>query len=101
MENFTLTDKLNKKDMSVDIQLNGQLNVANISKIYKSLQKSIKDVKKINFNITSADDADVTLVQLIKSLELHCAENNIEFSKSINLNDDLLQLFVRAGIIIS
>lgn len=101
MENFTITDKLNKKDMSVNIQLNGQLNVSNISKIYKSLLKIVTEVKKINLNITTAEDADVTLIQLVKTLEIHCAENNIELTKTISLNNDLIQLFDRAGIKIS
>ncbi len=99
MKNYTSKVKRDKKKNSVNIELGGQLNVTNIAEIQKDFVKAVKDVKVINLTITKVDDADLTLIQFLKSFENKCFKNDLKLTIKLDLNQDITSLFERAELI--
>ncbi len=99
MKNYISKVKRNKKKNSVSIELEGQLNVANIAEIQKDLLKAVKDVKVINLTISKVDDADLALIQFLKSFEIKCFKNDLKLTIKLDLNQDINTLFERAELI--
>ncbi len=99
MKNYTSKVKRDKKKNSVNIELGGQLNVANIAEIQKDFLKAVKDVKVIKVTISKVEDADLTLIQFLKSFENSCLKNDIKLTLKLDLNEDIATLFKRAELI--
>ena len=96
MKSYKCTTKKDKKDNSVQLILEGLLNVSNVGKIQTEFDLAVKDQNKINILLTNVDDADVSIIQLLKSFQLHCKKNQIGCSVDLDLNNDLQKLFARA-----
>ena len=98
MKKHTLKVKRNKKNSSSTISLGGQLNVSTIVDIYAEFKKAIKDAKIVIVNIKDVEDADITLMQMLKSFEIHCQKSSTEFKTSFELPEDINHLFDKAGL---
>jgi len=96
MKSYKISTKKDKKDNSVQLILEGLLNVSNIGKIKAEFDLALKNQRKINILLENVDDADVAIVQLLKSFQQQCNKDQIEFSVSLNLNSDIQKLFLRA-----
>lgn len=98
MKKYTLKVKRDKKKSSSTISLGGQLNVSTMTDIYTEFKKAIKDAKSVTTNIKDVEDADLTLMQMLKSFEIECKKNNIAFKTSFELPEDTNHLYERAGL---
>lgn len=98
MKKYTLKVKRDKKKNSSTISLGGQLNVTTMTDIYTEFKKAIKDAKTVTANIKDVEDADLTLMQMLKSFEMDCLKKDIVFKTSFELPEDTNHLFERAGL---
>jgi anti-anti-sigma regulatory factor len=99
MKEFQLTSSKDKSSGTTNVNLQGKLNVANISSIHSDLQKSIKGSKKIAVTLENVDDADVSTIQLLKAFQSTCTTNKVEVNFSLNLSEDIEVLFKKSGFL--
>lgn len=97
MKEYQIDLSKNKKTKSVDIKLQGHLNVVNITKLQKDLNTAVKNQKQINLEISKVDDADMSLIQLLVAFRKHCQSTQVDLNISLELNNEISELFARAG----
>ncbi len=98
MKDYQIKTSKNKETQALDIIMEGHLNVSNIYEIHKEFHKTVKNSKKINVEITNADDADITIIQLIEAFKQTCKIAEIEFNIKYTLSNETSELFDRAGL---
>jgi anti-anti-sigma regulatory factor len=97
MKDYKLATKKNKKGDEVTITMEGQLGIANMVEIKKQLLTKTKGAKKIKLELTQVDDADLTLIQTFVAFKQKCENEKTELSVNMNIKEDILLLFNRAG----
>ena len=97
MKEYQISSSKNKKTKVLDVELNGNLNVSNISAIKKELNSVVKNNKAILLSISDVEDADLTIVQLIVSFRQKCQTENIDLKTNFDLSEETKELFDRAG----
>ena len=97
MKEYQIKISNNKKAKAVSLDLTGHLNVTNIAVIKDEINSAIKNSKKVELKITDVDDADLSLIQLLVTLRQQCNILKIDFKINLDLNDETLELFKRAG----
>jgi ABC-type transporter Mla MlaB component len=95
MPDYKLT--VNKDKQMVNIALEGKLTVANMEPIHKELTKALKGFKQAEINISSVDDADVTLLQTLLAFHKKFKNQQASLKINLNLNGELNNLFARSG----
>ena len=99
MKEYQINSSKNKKTKTLDIDMQGLLNVSNISAIKKELYSVIKKNKTISLSISDVEDADLTMVQLIVSFRQKCQTENIDLKTTLDLSEETRDLFDRAGFV--
>ena len=97
MREYQIKISNNKKTKTVSLALTGHLNVSNISGIKDEINTAIKNSKNVELEITDIDDADLSLIQLLVALRQQCNLSKVDFKINLDLNDETLELFKRAG----
>lgn len=99
MKDFQISSTRDKKNNSVNLTLKGKLIVSNMAQIEPEFKKAVKDCSKCVLVLTEVEDADLSVLQLLKSFELTCKKNKVEVTINVNLNEDQKNLFAKAGLI--
>ena len=97
MKEYQIKLTNNKKTKAVGIELTGHLNVASIDGINTEINSAIKNSKKVDLRITNVDDADLSFIQLLVALRQHCGTSKVDFNIDLDINNETLELFKRAG----
>ena len=98
MKEYQITTEKDKKNNTLHLTLQGKLNISQIKAIEEDFKKATKDCKKCNIELSNIDDADLSIIQLLKAFEISCKKNKVEVAFSINLNENSTQLLTKSGL---
>ena len=79
------------------LQIEEELSIGNIEKIYKTILDALKkeDVQEINFK--SSSQIDISGIQLIESIKKTFAQKGKEFRVHLNLPSSYIDLLINTG----
>ncbi|MFA6401944.1 MAG: STAS domain-containing protein [Salinivirgaceae bacterium] len=98
MKEYEVTATKDKKTNALNLTMQGKLNISNMKGIEEEFKSTVKNCKKCSITLSNIDDADLSIVQLLKAFELNCLKNKIEVTISMNLNEDNANLFAKSGL---
>jgi len=98
MKEFQVTATNDKKTNALNLTMQGKLNVSNMKQIEQEFKKAIKGYKKCSIVLSNVEEADLSIIQLLKAYEITCQKNKIEVTISLNLNEDITNLFAKSGL---
>jgi ABC-type transporter Mla MlaB component len=98
MKDFQVTATHDKKNNALNLTLQGKLNISNIKLIEQEFTKAVKGAKKCSIVLSNIEEADLSIIQLLKAYELTCKKNNIDLKITTDLNEDIATLFAKSGL---
>ena len=81
----------------VELTLEGELTLQNAKELKKSIQKNIAGHDSVNIKADNITQADVTFIQILKSLERHLNNKGKKITTNIEYPYDVKTLLVNAG----
>ncbi len=98
MKEYQVSSTKDKKNNSVNLTMKGKLTISNMAQIEQEFKKAVKDCSKCVIELSEVEEADLSIIQLLKAFELSCKKNNTEISIKVTLTDDLTSLFHKSGL---
>jgi ABC-type transporter Mla MlaB component len=80
------------------LEINGNLVINHIDKIYREISEKIDFSKPLNISVQNVENIDITFIQILLSLKKEFEEKKLELQISVDLSDDLWSLLKNAGI---
>ncbi len=82
----------------VELTLEGELTLQNAKELKKSIQKNIAGYESVNIKADNITQADITFIQILKSLERHLTDKGKKITTNIKYPYDVKTLLANAGI---
>lgn len=98
MKDFQVTATNDKKNNALSLTIQGKLTISNIKQIEKEFSKSVKGAKKCSIVLSNVEEADLSIIQLLKAYELTCKKNAIDLKIILDFNEDSANLFAKSGL---
>ncbi|MBE9468751.1 MAG: STAS domain-containing protein [Bacteroidetes bacterium] len=98
MPDFKLIKKTNKKNKSVNIQLQGNLTINNSNNIKNELIEALDNFNELTIAIKDVDAIDISVVQLIVSLNQTCKKKNKKINLSTCFSNETTELLEHSGL---
>ncbi|HAM98143.1 MAG TPA: hypothetical protein DCQ26_05995 [Marinilabiliales bacterium] len=98
MKEFQVSSTKDKKNNSVNLTMKGKLTISNMAQIEQEFKKAVKDCNKCVIVLSEVEEADLSILQLLKAFELTCKKKKIDVTINMNLNEDHASLFAKSGL---
>ncbi len=97
MEKKPFEIKFKDDKQKLTVKFSGSLVINHIEDIITEIKDRVDFTKSLHINISNPDNIDLTFIQLVVSLQKSYIDNNLDFSVSAKIKDDLNLILTNAG----
>jgi hypothetical protein len=97
MEKKPFEIKFKDDKQKLTVKFSGSLVINHIEDIITEIKDRVDFTKSLHINISNPDNIDLTFIQLVVSLQKSYLDNNLDFSVSAKIKDDLNLILTNAG----
>jgi hypothetical protein len=97
MEKKPFEIKIKDDKQKLTVKFSGSLVINHIEDIITEIKDRVDFTKSLHINISNPDNIDLTFIQLVVSLQKSYLDNNLDFSVSAKIKDDLNLILTNAG----
>ena len=98
MKDYKVSVSTDKKENSTKISLQGHLGLGQMNGLRTDVLRGIKRNSSVAIQIKEVEESDLSLFQLVKSIERYCRQQNIKFKVDYELTTEQKILFAKSGI---